>query len=793
MRRRIAFLLICALALLVGAASPSQAGTDGTQLPFSSSSNSTYIAVDPVNQHVFVSGGPGTSSIVVLDFDGNIVKTITGEGGASQMALDSATGTLYVALHDATAISEIDTTTLTETTRFSTAPYPDPTSLVIAGKKLWFSCYQSDGTNCGDSIVSADLDGTNQTEAISGWFFATVLAAGGTNDNLLAVADTYQEPSAIRVYDVSGSSPTLVSSTAFDNEPEFVDGMAFDPSGANLLVTAGYPYYVEALATSTLLPSGEYPTGPYPSAVAVSPDGANVAGGVDSPNGKTDVYVFPSGTTTPLRTWEIGGYEVPPNSLAFSPDGSDLFALADDASSGHVDFYVLGLTAPPDTEITSGPSGTTYQAATTTFAFKSHDSAATFTCSLDGSTPTACTSPMNYPDLGTGSHTFEVRAVDGASSDPIGATRTWTIAPPDTKLVSGPPNPTTATNASFFFTSDDNLSPTYECSLDNSPPQPCTSPETYSGLALGSHTFIVRALNDAGSPDPTGASETWTIEGPPEPLTARLTTSASSVLTGQQVTLDASGSSVSPGNIVDYQWDLGSGSFDQDTGSTPSIATSFDSAGPKQVRVKVTDDLGGSAVASATIDVGVAPPPGPVGVSINNGDYATNSPHVNLDVVWPAFAENALISNDGGFGPSGGTSTLPVAPTIPWTLASEGSDRLPQIVYLRFPDSANPLITFSDNIVLDTTTPTVKSASATRRGKVYKVRLNANEKISGISEVRISHQRRGGTLVTLRNHTSRGILKLSRTITVRMGSVPRWVRVRSAAGNWSKWHSIKKP
>jgi DNA-binding beta-propeller fold protein YncE len=90
---RIAIVFLCAAAVFVGPAAAAQAGTS-TQLPFGPS-NETWLAVDPVGQHVFVSGGRGTSSIVVLDFNGNIVKTITGEPGASQMAVDPATHTLY--------------------------------------------------------------------------------------------------------------------------------------------------------------------------------------------------------------------------------------------------------------------------------------------------------------------------------------------------------------------------------------------------------------------------------------------------------------------------------------------------------------------------------------------------------------------------------------------------------------------------------------------------------------------------------------------------------------------------
>lgn len=793
-RKRLTILLICLVALLAGAASPSRADVPGgTQLPLSSLGG---IAVDPVGQHVFVSGG---SSIVVLDFKGNIVKTITDEAGASQMALDTATHTLYVALRDATAISAIDTQTLAETKRFSTV-YPDPTSLAIAGGKLWYSCFQDDGTNCDGSIVSANLDGTQQTPAISGWFDATALAAGGAGDNLLAVADTYGEPSAVGVYDVSGSTPALVSSLpSYESNLEFVDDMTFDPSGANLLLTAGSPTDVESLSTSTLLSSGEYPTGAHGRAVAISPDGTHVAAGVATgtnfPPHQTDVFVYPAGKTTPARTWAIdddagsADSAVPANSLAFSPDGSDLFVVGVDAGTGHLDFHVLGVSSPPDTEIVDGPGSTSYDT-TGKFYFSSLDTSATFKCSLDGSSMTACTSPISYPNLSFGSHTFKVEATDGGLVDPTGASRTWTISPPDTKIVSGPDSPTTETTATFSFSSDD-LDAAFQCNLDSLGWSQCSSPSSYFDLVPGTHTFDVRAVDDAGIPDPKGASRTWVIHGT-GPLFAELSPSSNQVLTGQQVTLDASGSS-SSGNIVDYQWDLGTGSFGQDTGTNPTVTTSFDSPGPKQVRVKVTDDLGGSAIAIATIDVAVSPPPGEVGLSIDNGDYATNSPDVQLDVVWPAFAANALVSNDGGFGPSGDTQTLPVAAEIPWTLASDGNERLPQIVYLRFPDSANPTITFTDDIVLDTTTPSVTGAAVTssKHSRLYKVRLLAKEKISGISQVRFSTAHNVSKTVQLEDRRTRGVLNLSRTLTVKMSARPKWVRVRSAAGNWSKRHRVR--
>lgn len=334
-RAPIFILTLAFMVLLLGPAGSAQANSV-TQLPFSNQ-NGAWLTVDPAGGHVFVSGGAGTSSIVVLNYAGAVVKTITGEAGASQMALNPATHTLYVALHDATAISEINTQTLTETKRFSTSPYPDPTSLVIAGGKLWFACHQDDGEGCHD-VVSANLDGSGMAVSITGWFFSTKLAAQG---NLLAVGEDYEAPPEVSVYDVSGSAPTLVKNARPDDSD--VASMTFDPTGAHLLLATGAPYYIQSLSTSNLLSSAQYPTGAYPDAVAVTADGKFVAGGIDTNSGN-DVFVYPVGSSTPVRSWLVGndnGADLVAHGLAFSPDAKHLFAVTQSATTSHLTFDVL--------------------------------------------------------------------------------------------------------------------------------------------------------------------------------------------------------------------------------------------------------------------------------------------------------------------------------------------------------------------------------------------------------------------------------------------------------------------
>lgn len=82
--------------------------------------------------------------------------------------------------------------------------------------------------------------------------------------------------------------------------------------------------------------------------------------------------------------------------------------------------------------------------------------------------------------------------------------------PPDTTITGGPSGDTTATSASFNFTSTETGS-TFECKLDTGTYASCTSPKAYSGLAVGSHTFTVRATDAAGNVDASPATRTWNI------------------------------------------------------------------------------------------------------------------------------------------------------------------------------------------------------------------------------------------------------------------------------------------
>ena len=92
-------------------------------------------------------------------------------------------------------------------------------------------------------------------------------------------------------------------------------------------------------------------------------------------------------------------------------------------------------------------------------------------------------------------------------------------AEPDTTIDSGPSGVSNG-DVSFTFSSSEPQLLGFECRLDSSNASDwasCTSPQAYSNLSEGSHTFEVRAVDAAGNPDTSPATRTWTVDlTPPE-------------------------------------------------------------------------------------------------------------------------------------------------------------------------------------------------------------------------------------------------------------------------------------
>jgi hypothetical protein len=118
--------------------------------------------------------------------------------------------------------------------------------------------------------------------------------------------------------------------------------------------------------------------------------------------------------------------------------------------------------------------------------------------------------------------------------------------PPNTTITSTPLATSTDTTATFAFAANVAGS-TFQCSLDESSWAECSSPTAYTGLAVGTHRFSVRARSAAGEVDPSPALFSWAVEpsSPPAPPPPECSTVVASISAAQDAI-----SAADPGDVV---------------------------------------------------------------------------------------------------------------------------------------------------------------------------------------------------------------------------------------------------
>jgi Bacterial Ig domain/Chitobiase/beta-hexosaminidase C-terminal domain/CARDB len=84
---------------------------------------------------------------------------------------------------------------------------------------------------------------------------------------------------------------------------------------------------------------------------------------------------------------------------------------------------------------------------------------------------------------------------------------------PKATILSGPSDASASTQATFESSADERGA-SFACQLDGGGFHPCSSPQSYDGLAEGSHTFTVRAVDAAGNLGPA-ATRTWLVDTTP--------------------------------------------------------------------------------------------------------------------------------------------------------------------------------------------------------------------------------------------------------------------------------------
>jgi YD repeat-containing protein len=132
----------------------------------------------------------------------------------------------------------------------------------------------------------------------------------------------------------------------------------------------------------------------------------------------------------------------------------------------------------------------------------------------------------------------------------------------------------------------------YETSTGATP----TTSKTYA--SEGALTIGLRVTDDSGATGATTRIVTVQNHGPQASFTA----SPNPVPVGGTVNFDASGSSDPDGSIAKYEWDLdGNGSFETDTGTTPTTSHTYENPGDLEVGLRITDNKGATATTTRTV------------------------------------------------------------------------------------------------------------------------------------------------------------------------------------------------
>ncbi len=191
----------------------------------------------------------------------------------------------------------------------------------------------------------------------------------------------------------------------------------------------------------------------------------------------------------------------------------------------------------PETTLLSGPEGTS-GATDARFRYRSDAiDLAGFECAVDGGGWFPCDDPdptfsrtATYTLAGLtdgSSHTFAVRARDTAGNvDPTPAAQSWTVTlgALETELLTTPGRWTNESLVAFTFHDPSGNTDLFECSQNSGESwSSCTGSGpgaaiwNWSGPLIEgeTYTFAVRAVDDAGAPDPSPASWTFTIDRTP--------------------------------------------------------------------------------------------------------------------------------------------------------------------------------------------------------------------------------------------------------------------------------------
>jgi hypothetical protein len=215
----------------------------------------------------------------------------------------------------------------------------------------------------------------------------------------------------------------------------------------------------------------------------------------------------------------------------------------------------------------------------------------------------------------------------------------------DTTITSGPPTPTSSTSATFTFTSTAPDS-TFHCSLDARPFVACTSGQSYSSLADGTHVFQVNATDSFGNTDPTPATYDWTVDTTAPVVTSFKINAGAATTANRSVTLNNTATKL-PTHYMASEDPFFAGAIWQKYSTAPSLALSSDS-GKKTVYFKVKNAFHESPEPAKWANI-TALAPTVTSFKINAGAATTAKGKVTLNNTATNSPTHYMASEDSNF------------------------------------------------------------------------------------------------------------------------------------------------
>ncbi len=566
--------------------------------------------------------------------------------------------------------------------------------------------------NVSNSLVSAfTVDVTNPTVTVGSG------ASDPTNDGTIPVSVFFNE--AVTGFDLSDATASVTNGTAQDFVATDAQNYSFNvvPASDGVTISVTVPSSAASDAAGNGNATSNTITRAYDTtAPSVTIDsGPSISPASPYTNDTTPTFTFSmTGGTSLLCAQDGGAFGAcsgDPTSHTFAPalsDGPRTFSVkaidaAFNESTATASFNVDTVLPVPSfsaPSVIGGFASSSPVAVTVTFteavtdfiasdvmvtggavvgSFSGSGTTYTFDLNVSPDGPVVVDIPAGFANEANGSGNTSAAASANLSftldsTDPVVA---FTNGPSDGSS-------TSSTNVQFDFTITDANSTTDSCSFDGvGTTTPCTSPQVFSGLTDGVHTFWLTSVDVAGNS--TTTTTTFTVNTTPATLTAPTANPGSgSYSETQTVTLSAD-----PGTSIYYT------SNDNNQPECPSTGTLYTGpiTVPTNVNIKTIACMGAATSTVATFIYTIATPPsntggggggnGPIVGSTGGGGQvlgaSTSTVTTNTNTTPPATnptTETGNTTNTGNTTDTGGAGGSTASNAGATQVASTGSNEV---------------------------------------------------------------------------------------------------------------------